>query len=251
MKNTNNISAFYQTYKNRKCVEFVLENYFKNNPDSTLTLISDNGLDYSDISSKYNCFYIHSFVNLGRQGHQKSKIESDYKVDRWEAFNKEETFIWLNRFYESCKNSIKNGSEYIIMLEDDVYITNKIEINPEWDFAGGCNSGNIINQKLLDYMKEKYNSTPNVEYYSCCGGAIFNARIFVENYYKIIKFIDDEFENLKKLDNRIGWLDFYMQIIYYFLGCKYSVNPQFTETWMDNNWNSEKYSIVHQYKNLY
>ena len=247
----NNIGAFFQTYKNTKATEFVLENFRKHHPNSPITLISDAGNNFTDLSNKYNCNYIHSFVNLGRQGTQNIKINSEYPIDPRLGFNKEETFIWINRFYESCKFSIKNNCDYIIMLEDDVYITNPITNLPSGGFSCGENNDNFINPNLIEYLQKKYDANFDVKYYSCCGGAIFNARIFVEKYYFILNFLDSEFDVLQKLDSRMGWLDFYMHIIYYMLGCKFEVNSQFVETWMDVDWRLPKYSIVHQYKDLY
>lgn len=245
------LCVFFQTYRNKKASEFVIENFRKHHPDSPFTLISDAGCDFSDIADKHNCNYIHCFINLGRQGHQKIKIESEYPVDRWLAFNKEEVFVWLNRFYQACKFGLRQGSTHILMLEDDVYVKNKITLDPSWDFSCGSNSNNTINSEVLEYIKEKYNCNPNVNYYACCGGAIFNCEIFVKKYFDIIKFIDDDFEILQSLDRRMGWLDFYLHIIYYIIGCKYTPNPEFAETWMSVNWMSPEYSIVHQYKNLY
>lgn len=246
-----NLSAFFQSYKNGKATEFVLENFKKHHPNAPITLISDAGSNFTGVSEKYDCNYIHSFINLGRQGSQNIKINSEYPIDLRLGFNKEETFIWINRFYESCKHSIKNDCDYIIMLEDDVYITNPITNLPVGGFSCGENKDNLINPNLIEYLEKKYDIKFDVKYYSCCGGAIFNAKIFVENYYFILNFLDSEFYNLQKLDMRIGWLDFYMHIIYYLLGCKFEVNTQFVETWMDVDWRDSKYSIVHQYKDLY
>lgn len=245
------LCVFFQSYKNKEATEFVIKNFRRHHPDSPFTLFSDAGCDFSLTAKKYNCNYIHSFINLGRQGHQKIKIESEYSVDRWLAFNKEEIFVWLNRFYQACKFGLNQGSTHILMLEDDVYITNKITLNPSWDFSCGCNERNFVNSGVLEYIKEKYSCNPNVDYYACCGGAIFNCKIFVEKYFDIYKFIDNDFEILQSLDRRMGWIDFYMQIIYYVIGCKYTPNPQFVETWMPVDWRSSKYSIVHQYKELY
>jgi hypothetical protein len=247
----NNISAFFQTYKNKKATEFVLENFRKFHPDSPITLISDAGSNFTEISKKYNCNYIHSFINLGRQGSQNIKINSEYNVDLRLGFNKEETLIWINRFYESCKYSIKNNCDYIVMLEDDVYVTNPITNLPSGGFSCGENKDNLISPDLIEYLEKKYDIKFDVRYYSCCGGAIFNAKTFVENYYFILNFLDSEFDTLQKFDMRIGWLDFYMHIVYYLLGCKFEVNPQFVETWMNVDWRDSSYSIVHQYKDLY
>jgi hypothetical protein len=248
----NNLGAFFQTYKNKKATEFVLENYRKHYPDSPVTLISDGGSNFNEISEKYKCNYIHSFINLGQPGSQSVKINSDYPVNPRLAFNKEEAFVWLNRFYQACKYSVINNSDYILFLEDDVYIKNKITSLPSYyGFSCGENMDNIINPILIEYLEKKYNMIFNVKYYACCGGAIFNAKVFVEKYYLILNFLDIEYDIIQNLDNRSGWLDLYMHIIYYLIGCKYEVNPQFVETWMNVPWNSEAYSIIHQYKNLY
>lgn len=245
------LCVFFQTYRNRKATEFVIENFRKHHLDSPFTLISDAGCNFSDLAKKYNCNYNHAFINLGRQGHQQIKKVSEYPVNIGLAFNKEETFVWLNRFYQACKYGIQNGSTHILMLEDDVYVTNKINFDPIWHFSCGANEGNDINPEVLSYLKSKYNIKPNVNYYACCGGAIFNCEMFVKSYFDIIKFIDDEFETIQQMDHRMGWLDFYMHIIYYIIGGKYTVNPQFIETWMGSEWRSPNYSIVHQYKELY
>lgn len=248
----NNLGAFFQTYKNKKAVEFVIENYRKYYPESPITLISDGGSDFSEIAEKYKCNYIHSFVNLGQPGSQNIKINSDYSINPRLAFNKEETFIWLNRLYQACKYSVANNSDHILFLEDDVYIKKIISYLPSNDgFSCGENKDNLINPILIEYLEKKYNIIFNVRYYACCGGAIFNAKAFVEKYYFIINFLDKEYDIIQSLDNRFGWLDLYMHVIHYLIGCKYEVNPEFAETWMNVPWESEKYSIVHQYKNFY
>lgn len=251
-----NICAFFQTYKNRKATEFVLENFRKHHPDAPITLISDAGSNLTDISLKYNCNYQHRFLNLGRQGHQKIKLESEYPVNLSLAFNKEETIVWLQRFYEACLYGVQNNCEYIIMLEDDVYVKEKITFLPESGFCGGLGADhNRINSNFIKYLENKYNLKFNVNFYACCGGAIFNSKIFVENYYTIFEFINTEFDTLLNFDNRMGWLDFFTHIIYFYLGCSYTPNPQFAETWYKQvlkiDWELPQYSIIHQYKELY
>ena len=95
----------------------------------------------------------------------------------------------------------------------------------------------------------------NVNYYACCGGAVFSAKIFTDNYLHIVNFINNEFNILQKLDDKTGWLDFFIHILYFYIGCSYSVNSQFAETWWlpkwKIDWGDPQYSIVHQYKDLY
>jgi len=253
----NNICAFYQTYRNRKSTEFVLKNFRKHHPSSPITLISDAGCNFSDLAKKYNCSYDHRFLNLGRQGHQNIKLDSEYPVNPGLAFNKEEALVWIQRFYDACLYGVGNECDYILMLEDDVYVKNKITFLPECDgfCCGPENRENLINPNLINYLSNKYQVKCNVDYYACCGGAIFNASMFVKNYYSIVKFINDDFYTILSLDDKMGWIDFFMHIIYFYLGCTYTPNPQFAETWMKQKWNidweSPQYSIIHQYKDLY
>jgi len=251
-----NIGAYFQAYKNAKATEFVIKNFREHHPESPITVFSDAGDDFSNICEKYNCNYQHRFLNLGRQGSQNIKLQSSYPVDIRLAFNKEEMLVWMQRFYESCLYSVENGSDYIVMLEDDVYVKGKITDLPEGGFScGPDNPENLIKPELLNYLQRKYDMKYNVNYYACCGGAVFNAKIFTDNYLHIVNFINNEFNILQKLDDKTGWLDFFIHILYFYIGCSYSVNSQFAETWWlpkwKIDWGDPQYSIVHQYKDLY
>ena len=251
-----NIGAYFQAYKNAKATEFVIKSFREHHPESPITVVSDAGNDFSNICREYDCNYQHRFLNLGRQGSQNIKLQSSYPVDVRLAFNKEEMLVWMQRFYESCLYSVENGSDYIVMLEDDVYVKGKITDLPEGGFScGPDNPENLIKPELLNYLQRKYDMKYNVNYYACCGGAVFNAKIFVDNYLKIFTFINTEFDVLQSMDTKTGWLDFFIHIIYFYLGCSYVVNPQFAETWWLSKWNIDwkdsQYSIVHQYKDFY
>ena len=64
--------------------------------------------------------------------------------------------------------------------------------------------------------------------------------------------IDFEFDYiLKFLDYRFGWLDLYMQIIYFILGKDYSINTNLTEVWKTPNFRQTDFSLIHAYKELY
>lgn len=244
------VGVFHQVYNNKKASEYVIQNFRKHHPHEPYTLVCDGGVDHSDLAEKYTCNNNHYYINLGRPGHQKSKLESEVSVDAQLAFNREETLVWLDRFHEACVYSLNQGYSHIIMLEDDVLVTNKITIDSKVDFSGAAQVGNKINQKLIDYLKSKYDANFNVDYYSCCGGTIFNAEIFHRHYEDILPFIGIEFDTMFSMDHRIGWLDFYMQIIYHMLGCTYQPNPYYTERW-NPEYMSSKYQIVNQFKDFY
>lgn len=244
------LAAYLQCFRNRKATEFVVQSFREHYPDAPFTLISDDGLDFSDLAKKYDLNYIHKFLNLGRQGSQRSRQVSQYRYDMSLGFNREEVLVWLERFREAC-DWAKESASHIIMLEDDVYVKGKININPDWQVAAGDNQNNQVSPDLFEYLEAFYKIKPNVTSYGSCGGTIFNINTFLDNYSEITRIIRDEFELMQTLDHRMGWLDFYMQILYYCLGHQFSVNPEFVETWMDVDWKDPKYTIVHQYKELY
>jgi len=244
------LGAFYQAFKNPRAVDFVIDNFLKNIPGAPITLISDGGSDFSDIAKKYNCNYIHSFLNLGLGGKSSAKVNSEFKTDVTAGKNKEELLVYVHRFYQACKFCIDNGADYIMVLEDDVYITRPVEINAAWDFCAGYTTNNI-NNEVFNYINKKYNVTCNNDVYCCCGGAIFKSKIFVDRYYDIIKFLEEDFDYLHSLDKLVGHVDCTFHLIYFVLGCKYSLNPQFTEVTRNPYWNNANFSIIHKYKEYY
>ena len=168
------------------------------------------------------------------------------------GFTKDESLHWLHHFREAAKHVADNGSTHMIMMEDDVLTQGEIKIDPNWECAGFDVPGNKITPELLDYIKVKYGAKPNVDWYGAGGGSIFNIKTFLDNYHKIYDFIDDDFDLiLNTMDHRFGWLDLYMQIIYFICGKDYVINTNLTETWKTPDFKNSNFSLVHAYKELY
>jgi hypothetical protein len=238
------IGCFHTVYENKKSTEFILQEFRKYNPDAPYTLVCDGGVNYYDIAKKYNCKYVHSYMRIGRRnGGHPSGIY---------GFTKDETLHWLHHFREAALHCQQNEATHMIMMEDDVLCKGKVNFNPEWEIAGFDTEGNKISPLLLDYLAKKYNVYPNVDWYGAGGGTIFKVSTFLENYHKMYDFIDFEFEHIiKHLDYRFGWLDLYMQILYFVCGKKYSVNPDLTEVWKTPNYMTSHHTLVHAYKEYY
>ena len=109
--------VFYQVYTNKKPVRFVLDNFRQHFPDNPITLISDGGVDFSDIAEEYNCSF-HLRENIfGNE-------ENGYDRHCYDAYR---TIEWWKRQKLTCEEC---GCDYTMIMEDDVYV--KSHFNQQW-----------------------------------------------------------------------------------------------------------------------
>ena len=101
----------------------------------------------------------------------------------------------------------------------------------------------------MEYLTLKYGVEWNVNYYGTGGGSIFNAKTFLENYERVIKIFEEEFDYIKEnLCGNLGWVDVWMPMYYFLCGKHYRHNNLLTETTSNPIWTISKEPIVHQYK---
>jgi hypothetical protein len=236
----NTIAVYHQCFNNKRATEFALKNFKKYNTDSTYYLISDGGLDFSDVAEKYDCNYYNDNLNVGMNN-----------------LNSSQAMVILKRL-KYCFDS--SNAKYILLMEDDILCRGKIEINENFDLAGADTKNNLIGEKALDYIRKKYNVNPNVNWYNACGGSILNKNIFEENYEKLQKFIledhdyireklsGDLFENCPNYSWTYGWMDQMINFLYMICDKKISINPEHIECLRDPMWQSKPHKLVHQYK---
>jgi len=222
-----NLGAYLQIYKNNGRPEFVLEQFRKHYPDSPIYLVSDNGDNFLEISKKYNCRYEHSTINTGvRSG----------------GFVLEEMREWLRRMkrcFEYC------DTEFVIYLEDDVYVRNKISINKSQKIAGLYK--NQISTSMINYFKNLYNNSQfNIDKYGACGGTIYHRDTLLLNFDKMIEIINSHFHHVKhNVCKEFAYLDCTMCVLYMCLGYQYFLNENLTETYLIPNWETSFHPIVH------
>lgn len=234
------LAAYHQAYKNKRATEAAIKNFREYN-SGPYFLVSDGGEDFSDIAEKYDCIYYHSNINLGIRDHNHPS--GIY------GMTKDEVLEWLRRFYLAC--TLKE-SDHIIMMEDDVLVRDEIEVSEDVEFCGFYSPNNHIPKELIEYLTEKYNAKFQYPWYGIPGGAIFKTSTFIENYDRVVKIFEDEFDYIKQnLCPGIGYVDIWMTIYYYLCGKEYSVNPYFTETTKNPNWQESNCFIIHQYKEHY
>jgi len=229
-KNNNefNLGFYLQVFKNSPAPEFTLKNLRKFYPDNKVYLVSDCGDDFSELAKKYNCEYEYSNINTGV---------------RPVGFNKDEMLEWLRRMkscFEYCSNS-----DYIVYLEDDLIVRNKIKVNEKYHICGVVE--NPIHEELVSYIKSKRdNCNFNSPKYGACGGTIYNRNTFLEIYDDIVDFINNDFDYiLQNISKQLAFLDCAMPVFYMMNGYKYKINKDLVETDRGHNWILSKHALVH------
>jgi|DEB0MinimDraft_6_1074348.scaffolds.fasta_scaffold00835_7 hypothetical protein len=238
------LGVFHQCFRNVDATEHAVKNFRKYN-DGPYTLICDGGNKdhsevFSDIAEKYNCDYHYFEWNLGLK--DGSQPGGEY------GWNKKESLEWLRRFKIACENG---KCDHIIMMEDDVYTMNRLDVDSEVEFSG-LNVHNQFRPEFVDYLTEKYNAKFNYDWYGTPGGSIFKVDTFLKNYDRIVDIFEKDFDNIKEnYCPVIGWPDALMTVYYYMCGKNYTISSHLTEVHRNSNWNNGEYAMVHGYKEIY
>lgn len=233
---SNTLAVYHQCYNNEKATEFAVKNYKLYN-DHPYYIISDGGSSFTDIIKKYNCIYYNDGYNVGMN-----------------YLNSDQAKIIVNRIKYCFENS---GCEYLLLMEDDVLCRGKISVNKKINLAGADVPGNVIHTSSLDYIKEKYKVSPNINFYNACGGSILNKNIFFENYSIIVKFLNEDHDYIKNnlSGDKYGWaygsMDSMLNFLYMICGKHITVNDMLTEYFRNPNWKTSQHLLVHQYKFYY
>jgi len=132
-----NIGAYLQCYKNPYATYKCLESFRKFYPNSTVVLLSDNGYNYSKMAEYFNCIYIHSDENLvliyDKLGTEGALVNSTKLAKRF------------------CEALLLCEEDYVMWLEDDVSVNNKITDIFRYDMNGFC-----PNTIVTDVLCKKY-----------------------------------------------------------------------------------------------
>ena len=225
--------VYYAVYKNKKATDVVLTNFRKHFPDNPVVLISDGGDDFSDLAEKFNCkyYYRENIFGLGN-------------LDR-DPYDSKRTIEWWDRQKLVCDET---GSDYIMIMEDDVLVREPFDINPPFHLRG-VRIGNQFTGKMITDI---YNCTRQVStHYGMCGGSIYNAKTFLKVYNDVVEDIKNNMDRMMEEDpasyKMLGAVD--ANITYHFAkrGYKYEVALWLGEV-REGRFNLP---VIHQWKEHY
>lgn len=180
------IGAFYQCYKNPYATYKCLESFRTYYPVETIVLISDNGYDYTEMAEYFKCTYIH-------YNDKASFIHSNFENDSH--------IINFNNLFQRIIKAFKLiTEEYVIWLEDDVSINNKIQNHFQYDLNGHC--PNPIHNWILKNLKETYQELDikKTYYFTGHGGSIYN-RTSLLKCFQNSEILNDVVKNWQKYNS--------------------------------------------------
>ena len=233
MSSDRTIGAFFPCYKNRAATEFVVKNFRSSFPDSPLFLLSDHGDDFSDIAEKYKCHFEMSPYWLGGTG-PESYYGSQKLSLAWDRHKKA---------VEHCK------TDYLIVLEDDVWVKKPFKISDDFDING--TRWGRMDGFLLQEIQKSGGKIPRDGSYGICGGGIYNCRVFLNIFDDVMRDIAKNHEKISAVSPQVSCMD--CNLVFHF--CKRGYSYSFSE-WLVtipqdcNALNGDNY-VVHGYKELY
>jgi hypothetical protein len=189
--------AYLQVYKNQFATYKCLESFRRFYPNSTIVLLSDNGYDYSEMAKFFNCIYIHEYENI---------LLTHKNVDDGSHI------INSNKIIERIKSAYQLIKEdYVMWLEDDVSINNKISDTFKYDLNGFS-----PNRIPIIELQKKYTFLDNnfIYRFNGHGGSIFHKNNFLK-YLENKEIIEDILINWKtyKFPSDLGQDLFFSVII--------------------------------------
>jgi len=149
-----------QCFKQPRATFEALKSLRQYYPDVPVHLISDGGHDFSGIAKHFHCDYTHANQNVSRPGFRQP-------------------FEWIKRLRKTCE---MYRTAWIIMMEDDVRVRDRISKNPDAHIAGP--SGPEFTAAAKAFLLRKH---PGLEIngYNGCGGCIFHRVSFLHAYKKV------------------------------------------------------------------
>ena len=224
----NKFAVHYQTWKNERATEFVIQKFREFFPTAKMRVVSDNGSDYSHFVEKYGIDFTFSNVNVFPGGRFDS-IEGCYE--------------WLKRVNDTC---LKYNEEWIVIFEDDVLTQNNNITFPTED------SGGMICwpwQNDLTQLLKKRNNKNQLFGNGMSGGSIFKREAFIDSYSKIDEF---DLNYIGRLDNKvIGYSDTLIACFLQYFGYSYQIWEGTDDMTYPGRKVSDTACFIHGYKELY
>ena len=142
------IGAFYQCYKQPFALHKVLKSFRDVYPEAPVTLLCDNGLNFSTMAEAYQCKYIHCHDRIAQ--------------DNGLVFQSCAPVLeYIKRLITQVKEM---DTDWVILLEDDVMVYAPVDTDKLAHTLNGINPGAILPGPICDYLK-----LPN-QCYGGCGG---------------------------------------------------------------------------------
>lgn len=225
------LAAYYQCYKQPRAFQFVLQSFKQHHPTAPMTILSDNGNDYSQIAKEYGYTYIHDTQQIA----QATGNSVTYQASK--------TIEYVKRFVTQVQQM---QADWVILLEDDVAILKPIDTRLLKYTLNGINPHEYLPESLSRYL-----GIEGKQCYGGCGGCIFSVAFF-----KGLE-LEEVLRECEKMSDIMGGPyagDRLLTALVLRYGGTIGQYEGFAETWYPNireRLARNQVSVLHQYKDLY
>jgi hypothetical protein len=229
------ITGYYNCFSQVNSTDEILESFRKFYPEEKIVLINDFGdQTLLNVAKKFNCDYYYELVNNGYPGGNNSWIP---------------ILNWVKRFLKYIK---KIDTEWFILLEDDVFIMDKVDETTLLNDINGINNNNILPIPVNHILKRN-----EVLIYGAMGGAIFRTSFFKNMEISLVENFMELFgNNCPPEYSGQNW--YYSDVVLSYLAYAFNGTlgsyPQFCELWFSDLNDRIKYNkiaVLNQYKFLF
>lgn len=161
------LSGWVQVYKHKRANWESLRSFRTHYPSAPITVVSDDGEDFSDICKSVNANYIHESVRTVVGDGQKRTLH-EMTIDGVEIF--------LRRIYDHC---LSTDTDWVVWLSPDVRTIRRVRSFPKADIGGSRQ--NPFSKALTEHLEESFGSARNYVY-GAAGGGVFRRSSFITAY---------------------------------------------------------------------
>ncbi len=154
--------AYFQCYRSPMATYKCLESFRRHYPTSTVVLLSDNGYNYAKMAEHFDCVYIHCDESC----HLRTHLQGDYRQKVYALFER----------FKHAFDLIPE--EYIMWLEDDVFLTDKITDTFRYDINGFC--PNYYSPDTVRALQQRYPLKNDMYRCSGHGGSVLHKKKILE-----------------------------------------------------------------------
>lgn len=154
-----------QVYRQKRANFEALKSFRTHYKNEPVTVLSDNGDDFSDISSVFKARYIHSPIRM----HTGPELRTG-NMTTLDGIN-----IYFDRVYEHCMSV---DSSWVVLLMSGTRTIRRIRSFPTTPIAGART--NPFSPGLTEQLVQQFGS--KLYAYGCSGGGIFSRQAFIQAY---------------------------------------------------------------------
>jgi len=239
------IGFFYTVYKEKRAIEYSLEQLRMHYPYAPIYMVSDGGLDFSYLEAQYsNMKTVYEEDTMSNTFKITGAPNGNWKEETHQKVIQKAAKSVLNRLYNAISYL---QTDYILMLDPDALVRGKLTIP-----SGAKLLGSRINKGFPKEYKDILANTEGALIIDEWGATpcIFEVKSFLKAYNFINEHLDI-FDQFCLSFYAMYAHDVLLPTLFALIGIEETFNPDIIECQRDSQWRNKSNPLVHQFKYYY